>query len=538
MEKESSLQKRNFMLFSKKIEEIKEPIWSALAWILSYKKAWESDNNISTKFFNENIKEVSKQDIENAQIFLEHFENQFKRLKIDLINEESFNETQKKTLLQIINSNILKIILLKESVFIEAEKWWYRLSIAEKNERLQKIEKLETMIYWPKISDQIKEKKIIMTYLDNLHKNNVDKLNPEENQIFEWFLNKFSERNIIENKKNSEEQSEKIDSMWFCQILKKVFDIYNIKNKLVIIDNNRDTVSEENDIIYIPWSIDEKMREKILEDNWLKDTMKITIDPKVSSISAWENKISIPESYKNLSIKRICELIDHEISTHILTNKNNKKTLNIKTDTYLELQEWVAVLNEKLATEKMENLNINEPTIHHISTFIGENYNGEESKKILEIYYKMLWDVDYAKKANDRVMRIKRFHSFDLPWANRKDVVYRRWLADVVLYINSLDKNSIEDRKKLQADIYKFYISKLWKNEITNADKLIEWFDIDKWDVILPFALWKIIYEKLLWNNISNIDDIRFLASEHKLNYKQMKILLEIVQLIKENQTK
>jgi hypothetical protein len=67
--------------------------------------------------------------------------------------------------------------------------------------------------------------------------------------------------------------------------------------------------------------------------------MKIIIDPNSTSIAVGENDMKIPAAYKSLSIKRICELMDHEISTHALTNKNNKKTLNIKSDTYLELQE-------------------------------------------------------------------------------------------------------------------------------------------------------------------------------------------------------
>jgi hypothetical protein len=134
-------------------------------------------------------------------------------------------------------------------------------------------------------------------------------------------------------------------------------------------------------------------------------------------------------------------------------------------------------------------------------------------------------------------MRVKRFHSFDWPWASRKDVAYRRWLYDVTMYIKWLDKEKIEDKKKLQEDVFKFYLSKLWKDEIPNADKLTEWFNVSKWDVIMPVAIGKIVYEKMLWNNVNSIQDIRFLASENKLNYKQIKILLQIIQLMKENKS-
>jgi hypothetical protein len=70
---------------------------------LTYKKIENSDNQISAKFFNETLKEIGKQDIETALALLKKQEMEFKTLKIELIDEKSFNDAQKKILLQIIN---------------------------------------------------------------------------------------------------------------------------------------------------------------------------------------------------------------------------------------------------------------------------------------------------------------------------------------------------------------------------------------------------------------------------------------------------
>jgi hypothetical protein len=129
-------------------------------------------------------------------------------------------------------------------------------------------------------------------------------------------------------------------------------------------------------------------------------------------------------------------------------------------------------------------------------------------------------------------MRVKRFHSFDLPWANRKDVVYRRWLEDVIQFIKNADK------KNLQQEMHNFYITKLWEKELKNEkyiEELLQWFDINENEIIMPIAIGKILYEKLLWHNLNQIDDFRFKLWEWKLNHKQKKLLLEILHFIKEH---
>lgn len=204
-------------------------------------------------------------------------------------------------------------------------------------------------------------------------------------------------------------------------------------------------------------------------------------------------------------------------------------------------------MNEKLTSQKRDDLAMDTPTIHNTSLLIGELYNFEETKELLRIYYTMTGvgneDDDNKEEktpeimAEKRALRVKRYHAFDRPGANRKDVVYRRGLVDAVTYIKDLDKNNIDDIQKLQQHMKNFYLSKLGKEEIQNADQIFEGFSFAKDSIILPIAVGKLLYEKLLGNKMNDIDDIRFLASDQKLDYKQKKLLLEILSFIKERST-
>lgn len=63
--------------------------------------------------------------------------------------------------------------------------------------------------------------------------------------------------------------------------------------------------------------------------------------------------------------------------------------------------------------------------------------------------------MNYEKTAHDRMLRVKRFVSWDLPGANRKDVAYTRGNLDISQKLSSL---SPEERKAFLKD---FYFSKL-----------------------------------------------------------------------------
>lgn len=464
------------------------------------------------------------------------------------MNDTGLNDLQKKLLLTTIQGNILRIILLEHAVYIEAEKWWYPLDEKKKTECLEKINKIESVIYGPRVIDQPEERTIVMTKLNHLFQDNKYKLTPEEQNKFEQLLAKFPERNTLNEKLKEKDSLGELPLMDICHLFQKVLSIYNIPSKIVFIDEKISQEKEEEDILYLPFDYDQKALTKAYKDHGINNIFKITLDPRVSWFGIKEYAVNIPTSRDKMSVKRLCELIDHEINTHLLRAHNKRNTVNLTTEWYLETEEWIATMNEKLTSQKREDIKIDTPTIHNISLLIGELYNFDDTKELLRIYYTMTvneWEEQENKEKNTpeimaekRALRVKRYHAFDHPGANRKDVVYRRWLIDAITYIKNLNKDDINDIQKLQKHMNNFYFSKLGKAEIQNADELFEWFTIDKKNVILPIAIGKLLYEKLLGNKLNDIDDIRFLSSTQKLDYKQKKLLLEIISYIKDKHTK
>jgi len=542
-----TLQKKEFMTIAKKIEDIKLNIEKPLWGILNYTTL----NNINKNFFAENIEKVTQQDIDNTTLFLNSYLQQFKRLGEEVQESAFLNEIQKKLFISTLQSYCLKIMLFKSAVYIEWEKWGYELSIKDKAQHLRNIERIETLVYWPKISEQAKEVDNVMTHLDILYQTNKDKLTTEEQQQFITFLEKFPHtpseiKKIDDSPKNRLGRLRQED---FARLLQKWLALYTITSNIVKITEKVSELKEENGILYIPaistttWEAQTKEElETIYTQFWYApEVLKIKIQKCAAiEVDIPSKEINIPSITNYYDVIRSLELLSHEEITHAITGTNKENAFNIASDTYLELQEGVAMLNEKAVTTDIKNISA-EPTIHHISTFIGENYNKEDTYNLLKIYYTLMGKKNAESLAKSRTERVKRFHAYDQGGANRKDVVYRRGMLDVLAYIQNLDTNNIEDIQWLQKNIFNFYIWKLWKEEVENAQELTEWFNITPKNIILPADIGKILLWMLeknspdgKWIKITNdslgANDIRFKASlpEHNLNYIQKKLLLEM----------
>lgn len=565
LEGNKSLQEREFMWFSKKIKEITQEIEKPLGWILKYETN-TNGNKINTSFFSEGLEKVESKHIENTTLFLNSYTNKIQRIKEDVNLSTFLNDVQKNIFLWTLEAYKLKIELFKYATIIEAEKGGYKVEKQEKIEILKKIEDIEEIVYGKKISEQPEEVADIIKQIDNTFKKNKEKISEEDQMIFQDFIKKFSKWENNKEVKKAKEKDTRFGSLnqeTFAKVLKKWLEIYNISGAVIkITDKYRDTdgkvkkldeIREINDVLYIPTinkDTDKKHTKDELEEIYIRynirsDSIKIKINecPNLE-VSIPEKEINIPSTTNYYPTIRSLELLSHEIVTHAYTWVNKQTKFNIESDTYLELQEGVAMLNEKAVSNNIDNIS-SDPTIHHISTFIAENYNTEKTEILLGIYYKLQGKKNRQKLAKDRTERVKRFHSNDLPGANRKDVVYRRGMLDVLQYIQSIKPEDEEAIKDLKNNIFWFYIGKLGKSEVTNPEKLIEWFDINKSNIILPADIGKILLWMLekqtpegKWIKITNENlgknDIRFKASseEQNLNKDQRKLLIEMRNLI------
>lgn len=541
----NSLQQKEFMEIAKKIENIKSNIEKPIWGILQY-----TPNGINKSFFSESIATVTQRDIDNATIFLNSYLQEFKRLAKEVRESTFLNDVQKKLFIWTLKAFGLKIILFKNAVYIEAEKWWYELNDKDKQQYLRNIEKIEKLVYWPKISENKDEIDAIMTWLEDLYQKNKDTISLEDQQYFSLFLDKFPWR-ITATKQISINKNRlwKLNQENLAKLFHKWLNMYGIQSNIVKISEKIAEIKNDDWILYLPlknpstW--EERLKEDleaIYENFWYKnDILKIKINKCAAiEVDIPGNEINIPSSTNYYSVIRSLELLSHEIVTHAFTWTNKKNKFNLESDTYLELQEWIAMLNEKAVTTDITNISV-DPTIHHISTFIGENYNTTDTNYLLQIYYKLNGKKNFQSLAKNRTERVKRFHANDQKWANWKDIVYRRGMVDGLNYIQNLDEKNIEDIKKLQTDIFSFNVGKLGKEEVKNVPQLIEWFDITPKNIILPADIGKLLLWLLeknspdgKWIKITNTilgkNDIRFNASlpEQNLNYTQKKLLLEM----------
>ena len=547
-----TLQQQEFMSFSQKIEGIKSNIEQPLWGILNY----AAPNSINKSFFAEHIDKVTQRDIDNATLFFNSYLQQFKRLSKQVQESSFLNEVQKKLFLSTLHSYSLKLILFRSAVYIEGEKWWYELDAKDKLQYLRNIERIETLVYWPKISEKPEEVNKIMSAVDTLYQKNKDKIGNEEQKQFSAFLQRFPSRKNETKEKtiSSTNRFGKLNQENFARLLQKGLAMYAIESHIVKVSEKISEIKEENGILYIPgissitWKAQTKEElENIYQKFWYKkDILRLYIHTcSAIEVNIPGKEINIPSSANYYSVIRALELLSHEEITHAITGTNKQNKFDLESDTYLELQEGVAMLNEKAVTTDIKDISA-APTIHHISTFIGENYNKEDTYDLLKIYYTLQGKKNAESLARNRTERVKRFHANDQAWANRKDVVYRRGMLDVLDYIQHLDANKVEDIKSLQQNIFNFYIWKLGKEEVKNAQELIEWFDITPKNIILPADIGKILLLTLeksspdgKWIKIHNDtignNDIRFKASlpEQNLSYTQKKLLIEMREFIK-----
>lgn len=142
------------------------------------------------------------------------------------------------------------------------------------------------------------------------------------------------------------------------------------------------------------------------------------------------------------------------------------------------------------------------------------------------IRFRFIWinKKEIEKKANIRALRVKRFHPFDQNWANRKDVIYWRWLSDVIEYIKDTDTDKLKKTSKV------FNMTRLWQEEIINSDNLFEWFDINEDEIIMPIPVGKILYQRLIWKNVWDAKS-SFSMSEESATTWQKKKIIEIEEI-------
>ncbi|MDD2907511.1 MAG: DUF1704 domain-containing protein [Candidatus Gracilibacteria bacterium] len=477
----------NFLDYTKSVNTIKSPFASPMGGILKYVQ--EEDNYLNTSFFKDK-KIVTIEDINsNIQIFEEKL-IKIKSLKKE-INDSFLSDVEKKFLLNSLNSVGIKYIMFKSSVYLEAEKAGFELTDEQRVFYLRRVNKLQDMVYGPEISDIYSEKQAILDKLQRLINSKGDRLSDEEKDFISLKLGLVS--GLKSNTKNGIKKNESTIEVDFSKIYiskQKVIELFEILVDLYGLSTVK--ISVENALNFSVLKID---------------------DENESENGKYNYKIVLPESKLELtSLKRIFELFDHEIGVHAIRGYNGTKTLNTAGDGYVEVEEGFAKLSELLFDKKLESLKI-EPGPNHIVGFFAENYDGDDTRKFIEIYYKLtknpgISEEQIKKDSLNLLLRIKRFVSLKEKGANRKDVSYTRGQTQVVDYLQSA---SDVDRQNFLKD---FYFAKLSFEDIGLVEEFRASLGIDETELKYPLWIGKILYKKLLGENITlaglQEEDFRF----------------------------
>lgn len=478
-----------------KVNDIKSGYGSPLSWIIKYieNQEWFINENF---FWNNKI---------ITQTIIDEKLNEFdkKLLEIKKLKKETLllklSEVEKKFLINSLNITGLKYILFKNSIYLEAEKYWFDLTQNDRKKYLKNINRLQDIIYGPEISSIDSEKEAILDNLKDFFLDNESKLSQDEKQIFASFLSWFEVNLDIWKTSKSEDIQDKLTKTFiskdtFTKIFNIILDIYNLDG----------------------WNIS-------IEKVWN------------FSVRKEKKQIVCPESkIETTHLKRLFQIIDHEVWVHAIRWYNTDKTIKTSWEWYLEAEEWFATLTELLFDKNLDEIKL-KPTLHHITTFIAENFNAEQTKNILKIYYKMFFP-DWTsqekidKESQDRTLRIKRFVSLKEKWANRKDVSYTRWQSQIVKFLQSSNNQDILSFEK------DFYFTKLSFDDIWLVNEFRENLDIDNNELRYPLWIWKILYKKFLWEKIFLRDlqeeDFRFKNIE-KITFWVKRKIIKILQVLR-----
>lgn len=523
------LEKINNFDFSE-IEKLIDRNFSSLVWyVFSYDDNWYNETIFKEFLW------LDLEEFENIEIFLKKANKSlkikikdFEKLIEKIISDKIYLGKAKNYILKNLQESLNFVKNLENIIKIEAQKikkFNFKLEKTKLKKILEKIEKFEKTIYWENLSENQQYSLEIIDSLEKDFEENKEKLNQEEMCFMENTLRIFREKTW---------------NIW--KIYKEEKKIKNLKDPLDKQQEILDKEIERKDYI--------KIFELTLKILGIND-IKVETDEKTWNLKVSPGKIHIPtnKNYDKLKIKKIIDLISHEIETHVITQKNNENLVwFIKPIWYTIKEEWVAWTFWMLASWKNLKEIIKPSRNVYQILFCELIWWLENLKTFLKINQKMFPEskINIPKK----IERLKRWRDFEETWVNPKEKSY------------FLGRKKVVDKLSIWENFFHFFI---WRNSFEMEDELakiiknndktfsIEIFK-EKW-IIFPLMIWEILKYKLLsksekndwlfgwflkyfcekyWNLLNKLwinykDFIKnYILSEKEENKKRIKEILEI----------
>lgn len=499
----------NKNLFNKELADIIEVTYA-------YADLWDG------KFINKTLlwtflgKEYSWKDKEEEKAFWqnvwENIENLYRKALVKLNFKKQQVEGYKQQLLYLQQDKNPKLqILLWTLDYLdkildltltwlpfEAEKAWLKHNLNQKEieSRVKRLEEIERELFGGNVRKKKNEVKWSYTELKALSEKGKTKLTSEEQMRFSsyiWILEeRFPYIKEEENKKPKKDLetpdvlNSEISRENYIKIFKIVFGIYGIDKEI-------------------------KIEER-------------------SSIYDWEDYLGIPDSdwYKTLKLQRVLQLIQHEIETHYIIEKNNSQTLwKFRWAWNLEREEWLAMRAEWILNGK-DILDI------QVSWAIPDLLMWEIlSGKDFRDFMVLLSKIKDTKNASWMFLRRKRNYPLNYSWVQHKDTSYNRWEHKVVSFLqNGWNVKDLYVWKVSFDDIK-------WVKQITKAENIKLVFPLLLWELLQYVITWNKLVENEFWDYIEqkypflNVRNEIANWSIERLNFASKRKVVQILSLLK-----
>ncbi len=474
------------------VNNLIEPIRKECVWELQYKK------NICTTMFPNATDQVMKKDIDEYLDKIENIENQLSKIWSD---DQELNK--------IIEQTINNIKMFQSAIYIEAEKWGYKITDEEREKYVKEVDKYQELVYWKRISDNSYETNLVLEELAKV---------PwlDESKIWK----KFNKPEIKDSNTEKWVESE-TNNLWtikskehVIEIIKKVLDIYGLN--WIHINRKEDIEKYEKDDKNI-----------FIYDN--EDSKNISVNG---------NILDIPWNKQEYDVVYICKvLIEHEIETHILKNKNNIYWIDYAEQ--LWYNEAIAKLKEIFVLTNDIDEFAEWVSHTHIRVFLWENFENEKVDSIMNEYFKSQWS-----NTSVNFDRLRRFYPSNSTKTNRKDIHYNRPFLIAVKYLKEQFKKYKQgeiSKEEFENLIKISFSTKTSKNFIENMTKeeIKEALNTTEKELINPLFIWKLVTIKLTDGKLNNLwiyNELDLGGSKGNKVWTSKKVI-ELIEYIKAHRT-
>ncbi len=262
-------------------------------------------------------------------------------------------------------------------------------------ECLQKVHILDREIFGQLVSERSREVSRSEAFLQRIYLENSDKLSSKEMKNYLKYVHRLRELPHYKEEIGLMSMSSScLDDQLFDTLIYRddyidlfalVFDFYHLKVSIKI--DERNSIYDGHDAMYIPNN----------------------------------------DKYAFLPLRKVLNLIAHEVETHYIVLHNTDKLLWwIKWSHNLAREEWLATMQEFLLTWKELSdidMSSNMPMI-----LLWEILSWKEYLEFLSLYRSLRW---IQATWIDRLLRSKRGYPLRWIWVQHKDVAYSRWVYQV-----------------------------------------------------------------------------------------------------------